>query len=132
MANSPRAPSATAADYRAALHILSARNDPWQPQVLTISALENQGLDTLWAAIARHRALMQASGAFDAKRRDQAVTWMRALIEDRLRRVISGNPAVRSRLDALEGEVRAGRKLPALAAEDILRIAGFGEPEPER
>jgi LAO/AO transport system kinase len=118
--------SATAADYRAALHILSAPSAGWQPQVLLISSLQNMGLDALWAAIKRHRQLMQASGAFDAKRRDQAVASMRALIEDRLRGVIRNNAEVRSRLHALEGEVRAGRKLPAIAADEILALAGFG------
>jgi len=120
----PRA-SATAADYRAALHILSARDAVWQPQVRTISGLQNRGLEELWAAIELHRDLMQGSGAFDAKRRDQAVAWMRVLIEDRLRDVILDNVAIKPRLDALEGEVRAGRKLPAMAAEEILRIAGL-------
>ena len=125
--------SATAADYRAALHILSTRDAPWQPQVLLISALENKGLAELWASITRHRDLTQASGAFDAKRREQAVTWMRALIDDRLRGIIRDNAEVKSRLHALEGEVRAGRKLPAIAADEILALAGFGlasEPHP--
>lgn len=117
--------SATAADYRAALHILSARDAAWQPQVLLISGLWNKGLDELWAAIKRHRDMMQGSGAFDAKRRDQAVAWMRALIEDRLRGVIRDNAGIKPRLDALEGEVRAGRKLPAVAAEEVLLLAGI-------
>ena len=117
--------SATAADYRAALHILSAPGAAWQPQVLLISGQENKGLAELWAAIEQHRDLMQASGDFDAKRREQAVTWMRALIDDRLRGVIRDNAALGARLDALEGEVKAGRKLPAMAAEEILSIAGF-------
>ena len=123
--------AATAADYRAALHILSAPNAGWQPQVLLISSLENKGLAELWAAITQHRDLMQASGAFDAKRREQAVAWMRALIDDRLRGIIRDNAAVRARLDALEGEVRAGRKLPAVAAEEIWVTAGFGQPASE-
>jgi LAO/AO transport system kinase len=119
--------SATAADYRAALHILTARDAGWQPLVLTISALRNEGLGELWAAIQRHREVMRASGAFDAKRREQAVAWMHGLIEDRLRGVIRDNAAVKSRLDALEAEVRAGQKLPALAADEILILAGFGQ-----
>jgi LAO/AO transport system kinase len=117
--------SGTAADYRAALHILSARTAGWEPQVLTISGLQNEGLDALWASIKQHRDLMQGSGAFDVKRRDQAVAWMRALIDDRLRGVIRDNAAVKPRLDALEAEVRAGRKLPTIAAEEVLLIAGL-------
>ena len=119
--------SATAADYRAALHILRAPDAAWQPQVLKISGLQNEGLEELWAAIKRHRDVMQGSGAFDAKRRDQAVAWMHAMIENRLRGVVHDNGEVRSRLDTLEGEVRAGKKPPAIAADEILTLAGLGQ-----
>jgi LAO/AO transport system kinase len=119
--------SSTAADYRAALHILTPRTAGWQPDVAIISGLQNKGLDELWAAIKRHREVMQSSGAFEAKRREQAVAWMRSLIEDRLRRIIRDNAAVRGRLAALEAEVREGRMLPALAAEEVLSLAGLGE-----
>ena len=118
--------AATAADYRAALHILSAPHAGWQPKVLLISSLENRGLDELWGAVKQHRELMQSSGAFDARRRDQAVSWMRTLIEDRLRGVIRDDAQVRQRLELLESEVRAGHKLPAIAADEILTLAGFG------
>ena len=122
----PRA-AATAADYRAALHTLSAPSAGWQPQVLLISSLRNMGLDALWAAIKRHRELMRDSGGFDAKRRAQAIAWMRALIDDRLRGIIRDNAQIRRSLETLEGEVRAGAKLPAIAAEEILTLAGFGQ-----
>jgi LAO/AO transport system kinase len=117
--------TATAADYRAALHILTGHEAGWQPQVLAISARENKGLDDLWQSIRRHRETLTASGAFAAKRRAQAVTWMHDLIEDRLRGVLRRDEKVRARLAALEEEVRAGRVLPALAAEEVLALAGL-------
>ena len=54
---------------------------------------------------------------------------MRALIEDRLRGVIRDDVQVRQRLELLEREVRAGRKLPAIAADEILTLAGFGQAD---
>lgn len=114
--------TATVADYQAALHILSRREGEWQPGAVAISARENKGLDDLWAAIERHRDILQASGAFQEKRREQAVAWMHELIEDRLRSLLRDNPAVRARMDATEQDVRAGRKLPALAADEILEL----------
>ncbi len=121
----PRA-AATAADYRTAMHILTARSPHWQVPVLTISGQENRGLDALWTAIGRHREAMTASGEFTARRSEQAVAWMHALIEDRLRGHLRADPAVRARLDVLEADVKAGRQLPAAAAEEILRLAGVG------
>jgi LAO/AO transport system kinase len=117
----------TAADYKAALHILASREGDWQPEVVAISAQENRGLDELWSAIKRHREVTEASGAFEGKRREQAVTWMHELIEDRLRSLVSGDPEMKLQLKALEKEVARGTKLPALAADEILRSAKLGE-----
>src|SRR6185437_15268515 len=39
---------ATASDYQHALRIITPAGAFWQPPVLTLSALENRGLDTLW------------------------------------------------------------------------------------
>lgn len=119
--------AATASDYRAAMHILTARSPDWQVPVLTISGIQNAGLTELWDAIKRHRDVTTASGAFAERRRDQAGAWMHALIEDRLRSTIYDDPKIRARVEALEAEVHDGRQLPALAAEAVLRLAGLGE-----
>src|SRR5690606_23186477 len=52
----------TAADYRAALNILTPRSASWTPPVLVASAAENRGLDELWQKIADHRSRMTAAG----------------------------------------------------------------------
>jgi LAO/AO transport system kinase len=116
---------ATVADYKAALHILTSADADWQPGVVAISAYENRGLDELWTVVKRHREQLKASGAFAARRQAQAVTWMHELVEDKLRSVLRRDPAVQARVAALEDEVRAGGKLPALAAEEIVRLAGL-------
>jgi LAO/AO transport system kinase len=119
--------TATAGDYKAALHILTPQNADWQPPVIQISALHNRGLDVLWNHIERHHATLTASGVLAARRRDQAVAWMRDMIAEGLRLTLH-MPAVRERLAALERQVREGAVLPAKAAEDILALAGVPRP----
>jgi LAO/AO transport system kinase len=116
--------SATASDYKAALHILTPQSASWQPPVIQISALHNRGLEELWSHIERHHAALTATGELAAKRRDQAVAWMRDMIEEGLRLTLR-TPAVRARLIALEQEVRDGAVLPATAAEEVLALAGI-------
>ena len=53
---------AAAAEYRAALHILSPRSTSWSPPVVTYSALTDAGICDLWAAILDHRKRMTESG----------------------------------------------------------------------
>jgi LAO/AO transport system kinase len=113
----------TAGDYKAALHILTPQNASWQPPVVQISALHNRGLDALWDHVERHRATLSASGELVARRREQAVSWMRDLVEAGLRRSLQA-PGVRARLAALEQQVRDGAVLPGVAADEVLTLAG--------
>lgn len=114
-----------AAEYRAALQILTPQSATWSPPVLTISARENLGLDELWAKILEHRDKMTASGEFDVRRQSQAVAWMRDMLGDRVMAALTANPKVAERLPQLEAQVRAGRLLPTLAVEEVLRLTGI-------
>jgi LAO/AO transport system kinase len=117
---------ATAADYRMALHILTPQSPNWTPPVITISGLANIGLDELWAKVEAHRHALTRSGEFGEKRRRQAVGWMHAMIEARLRAAFAERPDVAGRIAQLEHEVRAGRITPVKAALDILEAMGVG------
>src|SRR6202167_5040878 len=60
---------AAAAEYRAALHILSPRSPHWSPPVVTYSALTGDGIPALWEKVLDHRTAMNASGEFAARPR---------------------------------------------------------------
>src|SRR2546421_1245800 len=67
---------AAAAEYRAALHILTPRSQTWSPPVVTYSALTGDGIAALWSSVLDHRERMTVSGELAARRRDQQVKWM--------------------------------------------------------
>jgi LAO/AO transport system kinase len=108
-----------AAEYRGALHILSPRSEHWHPPVITYSALTGAGIDALWQKVLDHRAAMNASGEFAARRRDQQVKWMWSMLEQRMMARLRGDPAIRLKVKKIEAEVAAGRLAPAVAAEQI-------------
>ncbi|MBX9924730.1 MAG: methylmalonyl Co-A mutase-associated GTPase MeaB [Hyphomicrobiaceae bacterium] len=114
-----------AGDYRLALHIFTPADAPWQPPVLTMSGLENSGLDALWGKVTEHRAKMQASGDFTARRQRQAVSWMRDMLEDRMMATLSSRPDVAAELSRLEAEVRDGRTLATVAVDRLMAVMGF-------
>ena len=86
-----------ASDYAAALNILTpAKHFHGSPPVITVSSREERGLDTLWDKVLAHRAALEATGEFEAKRRDQDVRWMHSMIEDHIRTVfLSARPPPR-------------------------------------
>jgi LAO/AO transport system kinase len=115
----------TAADYLAAVHILTPRSATWSPPVVCISGLNNAGLDELWTKIEDHRKRMSASGEFQERRQEQAVKWMHEMVEQRLGAWLRSNEDVRMRLPQLENDVRNGRLTPTLAATQILALSGL-------
>ena len=115
-----------AAQYRAALHILTPLSPNWSPPVITISSRENEGFDELWTQIDAYRAALTASGEFAVKRANQAVEWMHEMLSGRLNETFHQHPGVLKRLRELETEVRAGEITPSLAVQEITRVFGLG------
>ena len=119
--NAARA-NATAAEYRAALHILSPRSPDWTPPVVTFSGLTGEGIAALWLKVLAHRERMTKSGAFSERRRMQQVKWMWALLEERLLAPLRTDPAVKARLPQIEAAVADGRLSPVLAVEEVMQL----------
>ncbi|KMO40436.1 methylmalonyl Co-A mutase-associated GTPase MeaB [Methylobacterium aquaticum] len=116
---------AAAAEYRAALHILTPASATWSPPVTTISGLAGQGLDALWEAILDHRRKLAASGEIAAKRRSQDVKWMWALVHERLHQRLTGSTEVRRTTAEAERRVAAGERSPAAGADLIAELIGL-------
>lgn len=114
-----------AAEYTGALGILTPAQPEWQPKVLSISGRDNLGLDRLWGTMSEHRRTMQATGLFEVRRADQAVTWMRDMLVEDLLAAIRARPEVAARVDALEADVRAGRVLATAAVAEVLAAIGL-------
>ena len=108
-----------AADYRAALHLMSPASPNWSPPVVLCSGLEGSGLGALWHQIEVHRDKLGASGELDERRRGQQVRWMWSMLDDRLRDDLRSDTRLVERLGALEAAVRDGR-VPATTAVDEL------------
>jgi LAO/AO transport system kinase len=115
---------AAAAEYRAALHILSPRSPNWSPPVVTYSALTGAGIAELWENVLDHRERTSKTGEFDARRCEQQVKWMWAMLEDRVFARLKSDPALKARLPRIEAAVAAGRMSPAVAVEEIASALG--------
>ncbi|MFZ4806912.1 MAG: methylmalonyl Co-A mutase-associated GTPase MeaB [Hyphomicrobiaceae bacterium] len=119
--NIPRA-TRSAAEYQAALSILTPASETWQPTVVTVSGRDNTGLEQLWGKIREHKARREATGEYAERRRQQAVSWMHELLRDRLIARAAANPAVARAMPGVEADVRAGTLLPTLAVTRILAL----------
>jgi LAO/AO transport system kinase len=112
----------TCADYAGALRLLRRRaQDPQGfPKAMTVSALEQAGLQTAWAEMQALTDWRRAEGHFAARRAAQARHWFEAELREGLLARLRREP-VKSALADLAARVEAGDLSPALAAEDLLR-----------
>ena len=115
---------AAAAEYRAALHILTPRSANWSPPVVTYSALTGEGVAALWAHILDHREKLTAAGELASRRAEQQVKWMWAMLEERLFAPLRSDRAIKAALASIEAEVAAGTLAPAAAVDKIVGMLG--------
>jgi LAO/AO transport system kinase len=116
---------AAAAEYRAALHILTPASATWSPPVVTISGLTGEGLEDLWERVLDHRRRMEATGELAARRREQDTRWMWALVDERLRERLTADEGTRARMRAIEAAVRGGATSPSAGADAIAALVGL-------
>ena len=119
--NARRAEQA-AAEFRRALHLMEPVNPEWTPPVVTCSGLTGDGLDELWGLIETHRRILSTSGELERNRGRQQLSWMRALLEERLMADLNADPAVAERVRQLEDDVTAGRITPSGAVDQVLAV----------
>ncbi|HEX3176080.1 MAG TPA: methylmalonyl Co-A mutase-associated GTPase MeaB [Methylomirabilota bacterium] len=116
--------------FAAHLHYASTttRKDvDWEIPVLSLEAQNGVGIAPLLAEIRRHRAVLTASGAYAARRRERARQELEALLVDAFRtRVEEGLRGGNVR--ALFDEVVAGTRDPYSAAAAILPVLSLERP----
>ncbi|MGW7516297.1 methylmalonyl Co-A mutase-associated GTPase MeaB [Streptomyces sp. NPDC054796] len=115
-----------ARELAGALRLMQSADAAWTPPVLSCSARESAGLDTVWERLEQHRGVLDSSGKLARKRRDQQVDWAWAMVRDQLLSRLQEHPEVRRLAPGLEERVREGSLTATLAAERI--VEAFGLP----
>lgn len=111
----------TCADYAGALRLLRKRpQDPeGYPCAMTVSALEEDGLEAAWAAMQTLIDWRREAGFWDRTRAEQARYWFSEDVKQRLLARLQ-EPEARSALAALGDEVAAGEVDPSVAAQSFV------------
>jgi LAO/AO transport system kinase len=108
------------ADHRHALGLLRPRHEGWRPPVLSCSAHTGTGIAEVWATVLDHRRALEATGALERLRSDQARAWLWSEVRERLLTDLRADPEVRALAPLLERKVVAGEVAPTAAAQQLL------------
>ncbi|MFD6415513.1 methylmalonyl Co-A mutase-associated GTPase MeaB [Streptomyces sp. NPDC060194] len=117
---------AAARELAGALRLMHPVDAAWTPPVLSCSARDATGLDTLWERLEQHRALLDSTGRLAERRRAQQVDWTWTMVRDELLGRLHADPSVRALAPDLERQVRDGELTATSAAERILAAFGVG------
>ena len=96
----------------------------WHPQVMTLSALEGNGVPELWEKVSHFENLQKANGKFHARRQQQAGAWMWDRIDAGLKNAFRSNVAVQELLPSLSAQVNQGTMAASVAARRLLESMG--------
>lgn len=109
-------------EYENALNLLTPSSKFWSPPVLTCSAVTLDGIEDIWQTILEHRKKLERAGELSKKRRQQALDWLWALVEEGLRERFYRNPAVEKSLPDIIQAVAEGETAPTVAAHRLLDL----------
>jgi LAO/AO transport system kinase len=116
--------------YQNVMRLIHPAGSPWNPPVVTCSAVNNTGIDAIWSQVLKHRARFEPTGWFEQHRRVQMVRWMWDLVNESIDRMLHGKTEVRAMSTRVEAAVRSGSMTAADGAETVLRAIGFAVPTP--
>ncbi len=111
----------TCADYAGALRLMRKRpQDPQGfPKAMTVSALEDTGLNTAWQEMQTLNAWRKDNGHFAARRAAQARYWFEAELRQSLLSRLEREP-MKGIVDKLGLQVEDGLQTPSQAADQVL------------
>jgi len=112
-----------ARQLKSALEMLAGREAA--PCILTCSALLDEGIDSVWAAVDARFQRLVSSGKLAERRRRQCLRWLWSIVDERLKLALRESPRVSAIRDEVEREVLSGATTPEAAARRILDALGL-------
>ena len=114
--------SRSCADYASALRLLRGRpQDPdGFPLVMNVSALGDSGIRKTWEQVLELAEWRRQRGFWRQNRQDQAVSWFKSEIDERIRERLLADEVIRARISELEDRVSSGRLHYDSAAQEIV------------
>ena len=94
----------------------------WQPQVLRLSALKNEGLQGFWDAVEKFQRLQTAHGQLARRRREQSLAWMWDRIDAGLKQAFRNDPSLREELPRCIEAVQSCQMPASAAARNLLNL----------
>jgi LAO/AO transport system kinase len=108
--------------FRNALHLFPPKENEWTPEVLTCSALQNEGIAEIWELIKSYIQLTKSNKSFNKKRQEQEIFWLYDTINEQLKSQFYNNPKVKKELNKQLQLLEKKKTTPYEVASLLLRF----------
>lgn len=115
--------------YKMAMHLFPPLSNQWTPEVATISAQENNGLNVVWEMIVRFKKLVSENGWLLENRQAQQEFWLKHTFESNLLETYYRNSNWKSTFKKCAEDVKKGKLTPYQAADKLIRFTSEVDPE---
>lgn len=109
-------------EFKRALHLYPQKASKWQPKVVTASAIQKEGIDTIWQMVEEFQKSTHANGYFEDHRKQQNRFWLLQTIEERLKHNFYTNENVKKVLNSYLEATENSAISPFHAAQQLLEL----------
>jgi LAO/AO transport system kinase len=109
-------------EFNRALHLYPEKASSWQPKVTTCSAINKEGIDTIWDIITEYISITSANNYFDTKRNEQNKFWLLQTIEEQLKHDFFNHSTIKAELNKQLALIEANKTTPFAAADYLLNL----------
>lgn len=109
-------------EFKRALHLFPPKENNWTPEVLTASALNNEGIEEIWSLVGDYIGRNRESGWYLSKRLRQNKHWLLQTIDEQLRLRFYQDPVIKKALEEQLKLVEENKTSPVTAAHYLLDL----------
>ena len=107
-------------EFIRALHLYPLKESRWEPKVITCSAINSTGIDTVWQIISDYIDLTKKTSYFEDQRNKQNKFWFLETINQKLKDEFYANASIKNELTKLLQKVELQQITPFVAANKLL------------
>ncbi|MBJ6367881.1 methylmalonyl Co-A mutase-associated GTPase MeaB [Snuella sedimenti] len=109
-------------EFNKALQLYPIKASRWKPKVMLCSALQNEGIDSVWKLISDYIAITSKNHYFEKKRQEQNKFWLIQTIETQLKSHFFNRPDIKKELEQQLELIKANETTPFAAADYLLNL----------
>ncbi len=111
-------------EYKNAFHMLAPKYPGMEVAILTISALQNEGITDVWEAVNNFKDQLASNKLFDKNRNKQDLNWFKRLVEDEVLHRIWNQESTQQMVSDLKDHMLSGKISATEAARRLIDEIG--------